>query len=202
MIRQRHPFLSAAFTAAMAALLGAGCAETKQAPRPAAKAEAAAKAKAEATVGKSLAPAAEPAAPAAAATSGEDGPVTAVADLVKKLGGAAAADDRVLVIDELGAIGQNARPATDSLVAAFADTDARVRWHAARAVGLIGEDARAAIPALVKLLGDADPIVVTQAAAALGSIREDDSAQSRLQLRRLARLRGAASGGSGELAIE
>jgi len=34
------------------------------------------------------------------------------------------------------------------------------------------------------------------------SIREDDSAQSRLQLRRLARLRGAASGGSGELAIE
>ena len=181
MIRQRHPFLSAAFTVAMAALLGAGCAETKQAPRPAAKAEAAAQAKAEATVGKSLAPAAEPAAPAAAAaspsaaaTSGEDGPVTAVADLVKKLGGAAAADDRVLVIDELGAIGQNARPATDSLIAAFADTDARVRWHAARAVGLIGEDARAAIPAFVKLLGDADPIVVTQAAAALGSIREDD----------------------------
>jgi len=185
MIRQPHPFVSAAFTVALVALFAAGCAETKQAPRPGVKAEAAAKAKADAIVGKTLAPAAEPAAPApaaakaaapaaTAATSGESAPATAVADLVKKLGGATAADDRVTVIDELGAIGQNARPALDVLVAAFADTDARVRWRAARAVGLIGEDARAAIPGLVKLLDDADPIVVTQAAAALGSIREDD----------------------------
>lgn len=178
MIRQPHPFLSASSLVASAALLAAGCAETKQAPRPAAKAEAAAKAKAEAVVGSALTPAAEPAAtttsPAAAATNGEVDPATAVAEFVKQLGSAAAADDRVVVIDQIGAIGQNARPALDALVSAFADTDARVRWHAARAVGLIGEDARSAIPALVKLLDDADPIVVTQAAAALGSIREDD----------------------------
>jgi HEAT repeat protein len=179
MIRQPHPFLSASSIVALAALVAAGCAETKQAPRPAAKAEAAAKAKAEAVVGSALTSAAEPAAtasaPAAATTtSGEVAAATTVAEFVKQLGSAAAADDRLAVIDQIGAIGQNGRPALDALVSAFADTDARVRWHAARAVGLIGEDARSAIPPLVKLLEDADPIVVTQAAAALGSIREDD----------------------------
>jgi len=60
------------------------------------------------------------------------------------------------------------------LVAAFADTDPRVRWHAARAVGLIGEDARSALPRLLALLGDTDPLVVTQAASAIAHIRRDD----------------------------
>ena len=157
MIRQPHQFLPAMGMAAIAVLLAAGCAETKQPPRPVAKAEA------ETSVKQSPAPAA-----------GQADAAPAIGELVKKLAATADSGERVLVIDEIGAIGQNASPALDALVAAFADADPRVRWHATRAVGLIGEDARSAMPAIVKLLADADPIVVTQAAAALGTIREDD----------------------------
>lgn len=165
MTRQPHQFLSAVGTAVIAALFVAGCTKTKQPPQPVAKATAEAKSEAAANVKQVPAPAADQ--PAAA-------PTIAIGDLVKKLAAAADSGERVLVIDEIGAIGQNALPALDALVAAFADADPRVRWHATRAVGLIGEDARSALPAIVKLLTDADPIVVTQAAAALGTIREDD----------------------------
>lgn len=178
MIRQSQQFPAAAFTVATTVLLAVGCAETKERPRPAPQATAAKKTS-EAVAPASAPPAVQPAAatPAGAAASqaaGEMSAVAAIGDLITKLGAVADSDERVVVIDEIGAIGQNARPALDVLVAALADADPRVRWHAARAVGLIGEDARSAIPDLLKLLADADPIVVTQAAAALGSIREDD----------------------------
>ena len=192
MIRLKHsretPLVTASMTALMMALIGTvimtGCADMKAKPRPGEQAEAKAKAKAESLVNAVVAPATtvavEPApaqaqatpAPSIAAESGGTGP--SIADLVKKLGASADSASRVLVIDEIGALGQPALPALSGLVAAFADEDSRVRWHAARAVGLIGEDARSAIPALVTLLADTDPIVVTQAAAALGHIREDD----------------------------
>ena len=184
------PLVTASMTASMTALIMAligtvimtGCADMKAKPRPGEQAEATAKAKAESLVNAVVAPATTvavepapaPATPAAsiAAESGGTGP--SIADLVTKLGASADSGARVLVIDEIGALGQPALPALTGLVAAFADEDSRVRWHAARAVGLIGEDARSAIPALVTLLADTDPIVVTQAAAALGHIREDD----------------------------
>ena len=192
MIRLKHsretPLVTASMTALIMALIGTvimtGCADMKAKPRPGEQAEAKAKAKAESLVNAVVAPATtvavEPApaqaqatpAPSIAAESGGTGP--SIADLVKKLGASADSASRVLVIDEIGALGQPALPALSGLVAAFADEDSRVRWHAARAVGLIGEDARSAIPALVTLLADTDPIVVTQAAAALGHIREDD----------------------------
>ncbi len=196
MIRLKHsremalgtPLVTASMTALTMALIGTvimtGCADMKAKPRPGEQAEAKAKAKAESLVNAVVAPAPAttvavepapaPATPAAsiAAESGGTGP--SIADLVKKLGASADSASRVLVIDEIGAMGQPALPALAGLVAAFADEDSRVRWHAARAVGLIGEDARSAIPALVTLLADTDPIVVTQAAAALGHIREDD----------------------------
>lgn len=97
-----------------------------------------------------------------------------ISSLVEQLAAAAGSEERVLAIDEIGAVGQSALPALDALVAAFSDSESRVRWHAARAVGLIGEDARSAVPRLLELLGDADPLVVTQAAAAMARIREDD----------------------------
>jgi HEAT repeat protein len=194
MIRLKHsretalgtPLVTASMTALIMALIGTvimtGCADMKAKPRPGEQAEAKAKAKAESLVNAVVAPATTvavepapaPATPAAsiAAESGGTGP--SIADLVTKLGASADSGARVLVIDEIGALGQPALPALTGLVAAFADEDSRVRWHAARAVGLIGEDARSAIPALVTLLADTDPIVVTQAAAALGHIREDD----------------------------
>ena len=175
MFRQLHHFLPALFTVAIAALGAAGCAETKSRPQPAVTAEAKAKEKAEAMVGQAVAPAARSApATAAVQTAVQGSAPPAIGELLSKLAAAAGGDQRVLVVDEIGAIGQNALPALDALVAAFADTDPRVRWHAARAVGLIGEDARTAIPAILKLLGDTDPLVVTQAAAALAAIREDD----------------------------
>lgn len=89
---------------------------------------------------------------------------------------AAATDEesRVLAVDAIAALGQNAREAFDDLVKATADESSRVRWHAARGLGLVGEDAVAAVPLLVKLLDDGDPIVATQAAAAIGMIRADD----------------------------
>ena len=180
MIRLPQQFVASASAVAIATwCLATGCSQSTQPAATAGKAEARAKAKAEAIVNNALVPATEQAstavaaAPAAAAPT-ESAPPATIADLVKKLAAAADSKERGVVIDEIGAIGQNSLPALGSLVSAFADEEPRVRWHAARAVGLIGEDARSAMPELVKLLGDADPIVVTQAAAALGAIREDD----------------------------
>lgn len=93
----------------------------------------------------------------------------------KRLASSSDSRDRVLTIDEIAMLGQNAKPALDELVKATADPELRVRWHAARAIGLVGEDAVTALPVLVGLLDDPDPIVATQAAAAIGAIRRDES---------------------------
>ena len=121
-----------------------------------------------------------PAAPTVTAesTSPQAAATPTLTDLRKALASATESEARVLAIDEIAKLGQNSRAALDDLVTATADTDDRVRWHAARAIGMIGEDAHAALPTLVKLLDDADPIVVTQSAAAIGLIREDDERPS------------------------
>lgn len=167
MIQQRpasdHRSVASALVVVSCALtLASGCGEPTPPP---AKPVAPAVAPVEAPQTPAAAPAAttEPAASAATITS-----------LIDKLAAAPDSKARVVVVDEIGAVGQNAKPALDALLAVLADEEPRVRWHAARAIGLIGEDARTAIPALVKLLDDADPLVVTQAAAAVAVIREDD----------------------------
>ena len=141
-----------------------GCSRTQQPPRQAAApptaAAPAAPAKAPAT------PAVQPAAPAAE-PSGLDA-------LVKALTTTDDSRTRVVTIDEIANLGQNAKPALDALVKATEDPELRVRWHAARAIGLIGEDASSAVPVLVKLLADPDPVVAAQAAAAIGTIRGDE----------------------------
>jgi HEAT repeat protein len=81
---------------------------------------------------------------------------------------------RVVTIDELAAIQADATATLKPLLAALADAEPGVRWHAARAIGLLGKAAVPAVPSLVKLLTDPDPVVVTQAAAAIGHIRTDD----------------------------
>jgi HEAT repeat protein len=110
--------------------------------------------------------AAQPAAPASTAN--------ALDDLIKKLTTTGDSRERVVTIDEIARLGQNARPALDALVRATEDPELRVRWHAARAIGLIGEDASSALPVLVKLLADTDPVVAAQAVAAIGLIRDDE----------------------------
>ena len=101
----------------------------------------------------------------------------AAADLATLRQSLAVAGDknvRVLLIDDIAKLGQNAKPALDDLLTCATDADPRIRWHAVRAVGLIGEDALPGMPTLLTLLSDADPIVATQAAAAIGLIRQDD----------------------------
>jgi HEAT repeat protein len=163
-----HHSSRALAVASICTLVAVGCAKTKVPERSGAKAEAAAKAKAEQIVKPVVPPATEQQAAEATAAA------PTVAELITTLAATTDSDARVLVIDEIGAVGQNALPALDVLVATFADPEPRVRWHSARAVGLIGEDARSAIPAVLKLLDDTDGIVVTQAAAALAAIRQDD----------------------------
>ncbi len=116
-------------------------------------------------------PAPAPAKPAAAPASQPADPLAALREAL-----AAAGDEnaRILVIDEIAKLGQNAKAALGDLVPFLADKDVRTRWHAARTVGFIGEDAISVLPKLVGLLGDADPIVATQAAAAIARIRTDD----------------------------
>jgi len=113
-------------------------------------------------------PRAEPAA------DGDEAAPVAVADLLETLTKTDDSRTRVVTIDDIATRLRGGLPALDALVAALADTEPRVRWHAARAIGLIGHEAASAIPALLKLLADQDPIVVTQAAAAVGHIRGDD----------------------------
>jgi HEAT repeat protein len=101
-------------------------------------------------------------------------PADPLAELRQTLAAAADKDARVLVIDDIAKLGQNAKGALADLMKATADEDPRTRWHAARAIGMIGEDALSAMPVLLGLLADTDPIVATQSAAAIGLIREDD----------------------------
>jgi len=122
--------------------------------------------------------AAEPAPQATPAAPPEAKQPAAAADPLDSLRQAlAAAPDknaRVVVIDDIAALGQKAKGALGDLIKATADEDPRARWHAARAIGMIGEDALSAMPVLIGLLADTDPILVTQSAAAIGLIREDD----------------------------
>lgn len=155
---------------AIGMLAAAGCGRTTKQPVAAKPVESAG------SPAAATSPAQKPApSPTAAPDSAGADSAASITDLVARLVSAADSRDRVVVIDEIGAIGQNALPALDALVKSLADDEPRVRWHAARAIGLIGEDARSALPSLVALLDDADPIVVTQAAAALSVIREDDN---------------------------
>jgi HEAT repeat protein len=105
-------------------------------------------------------------------------PADGLETLRQSLAAAPDKEARVVVIDDIAALGQRAKAALADLLKWTADDDVRTRWHAARAIGLIGEDALSAMPTLVKLLADSDPIVATQAAAAIGLIREDDGRQT------------------------
>ena len=95
-------------------------------------------------------------------------------ELREKLSVAENPDAVVKATDLIGRLRGQGRAALPDLIKLTADSDPRVRWHAARSVGLIGEDAVSSIPVLLSLLQDADPVVATQAAAAIGHIREDD----------------------------
>lgn len=125
-----------------------------------------------------------PPAPAAPAAPGKPAPAaaaggqseTGIAALRAALTSAGSAEARLVAVDAIADLGQNALPAINDLVAATKDEDRRVRWHAARALGMIGEDAVDTIPVLVGLLDDEDPLVVAQSAAAIGMIRADESA--------------------------
>jgi HEAT repeat protein len=141
------------------------------APVEPAKVETAAKPAPQAAPAAASTPAATPDVkqPATAGT-----PADRLASLRQALATAPDKNARVLVIDDIATLGQNAKAALDDLVKATADEDSRTRWHAARAIGLIGEDALPAMPTLVALLADSDPVVITQSAAAIGLIREDD----------------------------
>jgi len=143
------------------AVVSTGCSRPPEPARSAA-APAAAPAKA----------APQPAPAAAAQTAAAEEP--SLDALVKTLTTTTDSRTRVVTIDAIADLGQNAKPALEPLVTATQDPDVRVRWHAARAIGLIGEDASSAIPVLVKLLADPDPIVAAQAAAAIGHIRADE----------------------------
>ena len=116
--------------------------------------------------------------PAGQVAAGQTGvgatPADLLASLRQTLVAAPDKDARVLVIDDIAKLGQNAKGALADLIKATADEDPRTRWHATRAIGMIGEDALSAMPVLLGLLADTDPIVATQSAAAIGLIREDD----------------------------
>lgn len=142
---------SISFVACLA-VVAVGCSRTTEPPRSAA------------------APAATQTVATQAAAAEEPG----LDALVKTLTTTADSVTRVVTIDAIANLGQNARPALEALVTATEDPEFRVRWHAARAIGLIGEDASSAVPVLVKLLADPDPIVAAQAAAAIGNIRADE----------------------------
>ena len=82
-------------------------------------------------------------------------------------------DQRLHAIDSLSSIGSRAADAIPSLIGAFDDSDAGVRWHAAVALGKIGP---AAVPALVSALKDGQVNIRRGAALALGMIGSDANA--------------------------
>ncbi len=160
-----------------AMFFGAGCSQQAAPPQPPALAEPPKPAVVEPAVDVPAAPApAEPAEPAGGDTADDrEAPaVNGVAELIETLTTTDDSRTRVVTIDAIATRLRGGLPALDALVAALADEEPRVRWHAARAIGLIGHEAAPAIPALVELLADEDPITVTQAAAAIGHIRADE----------------------------
>lgn len=160
-----HP--SVVWAAIWSVVVAAGCSPTQSPPkptpavvRPAAETQPAA---------------AEPAAVTPPASAAAESPLDA---LVKTLTTTDDSRTRVITIDKIADLGQNAKPALAALVKATEDPELRVRWHAARAIGLIGEDASSAVPVLAKLLTDADPVVAAQAAAAIGHVRDDEDPET------------------------
>jgi hypothetical protein len=143
-------------------------------PRPAAEATAPAPSE---PAGTLELPAGGVVAPAAAAVPVDRAApgVDRLDSLRKALAAATDEEGRVLAVDSIADLGQNALPALDDLVKALSDENIRLRWHAARAIGRVGEDAFPVLPKVIALLKDADPIVVTQAAAAIAAIRADDN---------------------------
>jgi HEAT repeat protein len=161
------------WVAIVCALATAGCSPAAPPPQPPAVVRPA-PAAADAAVVKN---AEQPAATEQPAEQ-QGAPATNLDELRRKLAATTDAAARMAVIDEIAAIGQNARPALDDLVKAAGDEDVRVRWHAARGIGLIGEDASSALPLLVKLLDDREWVVAAQSAAAIALIRKDEAANT------------------------
>ena len=167
------------WVAIVCALATAGCSPAAPPPQPPAVVRPA-PAAADAAVVKNAEQPAVTEQPAATEQPAEQqaAPATNLDELRRKLAATTDAAARMAVIDEIAAIGQNARPALDDFVKATGDEDVRVRWHAARGIGLIGEDASSALPLLVKLLDDREWIVAAQAAAAIALIHKDDATAS------------------------
>jgi HEAT repeat protein len=161
------------WVAIVCALATAGCSPAAPPPQPPAVVRPA-PAAADAAVVKN---AEQPAATEQPAEQ-QGAPATNLDELRRKLAATTDAAARMAVIDEIAAIGQNARPALDDLVKAAGDEDVRVRWHAARGIGLIGEDASSALPLLVKLLDDREWVGAAQSAAAIALIRKDEAANT------------------------
>lgn len=76
------------------------------------------------------------------------------------------------VLEILGAIGPEAKPAIDDMIKALGDADPATRGDAAVAIAALGPDAAAAVPVLEKMLreDDAAPATRYPAAYALGRI--------------------------------
>ena len=72
----------------------------------------------------------------------------------------------------LAALGKNALPAVDALVAALRDRDTQVRAQTIQAIAAIGADADSAVPALIEVLSDGSQQQRYRAAYALGKIGE------------------------------
>lgn len=98
-----------------------------------------------------------------------------VADLTAQLADADTAK-RIEAMDELGKLGDAAKPAVPVLVKALGEEDSVVRWRAARALGGIGPAASEAVGPLVAALGNSDPSTRAYAAFALGQIGDKSPA--------------------------
>ena len=95
-----------------------------------------------------------------------------VSELVKKLSGGDTAAV-VTAIDDLTALGADAKDATPALVAALENSNNDVSWRAARALGAIGAGASAAVEPLRKTLQSTDAKLRAYSAFALGRIGPD-----------------------------
>lgn len=90
-----------------------------------------------------------------------------IAGLVSRLG----TDDRRLVIRPLSSFKGAAVAAVPGLIAILQnDSDATMRWEAARTLGKIGPGARDALPELMRATKDRDALVREHAAEAIGDI--------------------------------
>ena len=77
---------------------------------------------------------------------------------------------RLEAVDNLGALGPDARPAVPALARRLRDAEVEVRRHAAFALGEIGPPARSAVPALTMAMSDWDKGVLYESIRAVGRI--------------------------------